>query len=159
MEHFSGDHWEADPPPETGLGPGVGELGADVTGWNTDPSDQVLFGLLGEAAHGELPDEVNQFADNLNQQVNDMQDQTDQVIADAEHSPGFGSAPESGPGINPNAAEVLHAEGVDSGIRASVDSDFYARQAQTDTDNTLQDGDTAIDDAQVALATPDDADE
>ncbi|MGH3205965.1 MAG: hypothetical protein ACRDP5_28525, partial [Streptosporangiaceae bacterium] len=128
-----------EPTPETGLGPGAGELGPDVTGWNTDPSDQ--------------------FADNLNQQVNDMQDQTDQVIAYAEHSPGFGSAPESGPGINPEAAEVLHADGVDSGIQASVASDFYARQAQTDTGNALQDGDTAIDDAQVALATPDDADE
>lgn len=119
---------------------------------NQDPDDQVFFGLLDHAAHGELPDETDQFADTLNQQVNDMQAQTDQVIYDAEHSPGFGE-------VNPDTAAVLHAYGIGDQIGAGAYQDFEAGQAETAADDALTGGDLAIGDAQAALDTPDDADE
>src|SRR5580704_7486314 len=61
-----------------------------------DPGDQTFLSLLGDASHGTLPDGTTAWADNLNNQVNDMQDQTDAAITNAEHSPGFGE-------VNPNA--------------------------------------------------------
>jgi hypothetical protein len=113
-----------------------------------DPGDQTFLSLLGDASHGTLPDETTAWAGNLNNQVNDMQDQTDAAITNAEHSPGFGD-------VNPNATAALNAFGVDDGIRAAADQDFQTQLAQTDTDNAIQDGDSAITDAQVAAAAPD----
>ena len=131
MEHFFDDHSDPGLTPEAGLfGHGLGDL-------SMDPGDQTFFGLLNQAEQGTLPDETTQFADNLTQTVNDTQPQTDAIIAYAEHSPGFGE------GVNPDAAEALHAVGVADGIQASVADDFYAQQADAD--------------AEAALATPDDA--
>jgi hypothetical protein len=105
-----------------------------------DPDDQVFFGLLDHAAYGGLPDETDQFADHLNEQVDDMQSQTDQVIDDAEHSPGFG-------GVNPHAAAVLHGYGIGDQIQAGEYQDWSDYQAET-----------AQDDAQAAIDTPDGSD-
>jgi hypothetical protein len=119
---------------------------------STDPGDQVFFSQLDHAAHGDpysgQQDETNQFADNLNDEVNGMQAQTDQAIADAEHSPGFGA-------VNPATAEVLRAYGIDDGIRASDYQDFEDSQADIAADAAVAGGDEAIGDAQAALETPD----
>jgi hypothetical protein len=118
MEHFFDDHSDPGLTPEAGLfGHGLGDL-------SMDPGDQTFFGLLNQAEQGTLPDETTQFADNLTQTVNDTQ-------------------PQTGEGVNPDAAAALHAFGVADGIQASVADDFYAQQADAD--------------AEAALATPDDA--
>jgi hypothetical protein len=113
-----------------------------------DPSDQVFLTALGDASHSTAGDDTNAWADNLNNEVNTMQAQTDAAITNAEHSPGFGEA-------SPHAAAALNAFGVADGIRASSYEDSQTQLAQTDTGNALQDGDSAIDDAEVAAATPD----
>ncbi len=113
-----------------------------------DSSDQTFLTVLGDASHGTLPDETSTWADNLNNQVNAMEDHTDAAITNAEHSPGSGQA-------GPNAAAALNAFGVADGIGASTYQDFENQLAQTDTASALQDGDSAIIDAQVAAAAPD----
>jgi hypothetical protein len=113
-----------------------------------DPGDQTFLTLLGDASHGTLGDDTSGWADNLNNQVNAMQDQTDAAIANAEHSPGFGEA-------SPHAAAALNAFGTADGIRDSAYQDFETQLGQDDTANALQDGDSAINDAEVAAATPD----
>jgi hypothetical protein len=113
-----------------------------------DPSDQTVVGLLDDASHGTLPDETNTWADNLNNQVNGMQAQTDAAITNAVHSPGFGE-------VNPHAGAILNAFGTAEGIDASAYQDAEDHLAQTDTDNTLQDGESALTDAETAAAAPD----
>jgi hypothetical protein len=120
--------------------------------WGADPSGQEFFGPLDQAAYGELPDETDQFADTLNQQVDDMQAQTGQVIYDAGHSPGFGE-------VNPDAEGVLHAYDTGDQIQAGAYQDFEARQDETAADDAMTGSDLAIGDAQTALDTPDGADE
>lgn len=130
MEHFFDDHSDPGLTPEAGLfGHGLGDL-------SMDPGDQTFLGLFNRAEQGTLPDETTQFAGNLPQTVDDMQARTDEDIAYAKHSPGFGE------GVNPDAAAALHGFGVADGIQASVADDFYAQQADAD--------------AEAALATPDD---
>lgn len=120
--------------------------------YGTDPGDQVFFSQLEHAAHdgpyGGQQDETDQFADNLNNQIDSMQAQTDQVIADAEHSPWSGA-------VNPGTAEVLRAYGVGDDIRASDYQDFEDRQADIAADAAVTGGDQVIGDAQAALDTPD----
>ena len=130
---------------------------SDHSGLSPDPaqapdtlnsSDQTFLTALDDASHGTVPDETNAWADNLNNEVNAMQDQTNAVIANAEHSPGFGET-------SPNAAAALNAFGTAAGINASAYQDFESQLAQTDTDNAVQDSDSAISDAEVASAAPD----
>jgi hypothetical protein len=113
-----------------------------------DSSDQAFLTQLGNASLGALPDGTSAWADNLNNEVNAMQDHTDAAITNAEHSPGFGQA-------SPNAAAALNAFGVADGIGASTYQDVENQLAQTETDSVLQDGDSALTDAQVAVAAPD----
>jgi hypothetical protein len=119
--------------------------------YDGDPDDQVFFGLLDHAAHGELPDEASQFADNLQHEVDDTQSQTDQAISDAEHSPGFGE-------VNPHTAAVLRAYGLGGQIQASEYQDWSGRQAETAQDEAVTSSDLAVGDAQAALDTPDGTD-
>ena len=111
-------------------------------------SDQTFLTTLDDASHGTLPDETSAWAGNLNNEVNAMQDQTNAVIANAEHSPGFGET-------SPNAADALNGFGTADAINASSYQDFESQLAQTDTDNAIQDSDSAMNDAEVAAATPD----
>jgi hypothetical protein len=173
MEHFFGDY--ADSGDDVGsfassLNDAVGNITAQDDaliaeyGHTADPvsdhpdtaqapdalnsSDQAFLTTLDDASHGTLPDETNTWADNLNNEVNAMQDQTNAVIANAEHSPGFGET-------SPSAAQALNAFGTANAISASSYQDFESQLAQTDTDNAIQDSDSAMTDAEVAAATPD----
>jgi len=113
-----------------------------------DQSDQTFLTALGDASQGAIGGETNAWADNLNNEMNAMHDHTDAAITNAERSPGFSQA-------SPNAAAALNAFGVADGIGASTYQDFENQLAQTDTATALQDGDSAITDAQVAAAAPD----
>ena len=113
-----------------------------------DSSDSAFLTALSDASHATTSDDTSAWADNLNNEVTTMQAQTDAAITNAEHSPGFGET-------NPHAAESLNAFGVADGISASSYQDFESQLAQTDTGNALQDGDSAITDAEVAAAAPD----
>jgi hypothetical protein len=162
MEHFDyQDPASVSEPPLLGTGLGDSDISSFAAGLNdavgniTAQDDALIaeYGhpadpVIDDASHGTLPDETNAWADNLNNEVNAMQDQTNAVIANAEHSPGFGET-------SPNAADALNAFGTAQEINASDYQDFQSQLAQTDTDNAIQDSDSAMSDAEVAAATPD----
>jgi hypothetical protein len=109
-----------------------------------DSSDQAFLGLLGQADAGVLPADAatDSWAGSLNDTINGTENQTDAVIWNAEHLPGYdgGSA---GGGYSSAAADALHGFNIADGIQASSYQNFEAGLTSDDTSAAIADAGAA----------------
>jgi hypothetical protein len=145
MEHF--DYQDPGTVAESPLlGTGLGDL--DISGFadglngavgDITAQDDALIAEYGSPADTGL----DTWADNLNNTVDATQNQTDAVIWDAEHSPGYDGGI-TDDGYSPEAAAALNGFNIADGIEASDYQDFEAGLTGDDSDAAIADADAAI---------------